>query len=151
VRLAEKNPNNFIDKKIKNIPAGYYRNVNDARCDLLMADEESLQHNIFSLSTALLPEHSKKFYFVRYQDLISDPKQSLDAIYNFLEIDNFSHHFDNLRWERMPNEENVFGIKNMHSIKPSLKPSKTDVSILSEYVKNKYGNTLDFLAPVLKV
>ena len=51
----------------------------------------------------------------------------------------------------MPNEENVFGMANMHSIKSSLKPSQTDVSILSEYAKAKYGNALNFLAPVVKI
>ena len=151
VQLAEKNPNNFIDKKIKNIPSGYYRTINDARCDLLMADEEVLQHNIFSLASALQPEQSKKFHFVRYEDLISDPKQSLKAIYDFLQIDNFEHSFENLKWESMPNEANVFGISNMHSVKSSLKASQTNVSILSDYVRNKYGNALDFLAPVVKL
>lgn len=151
VRLAEKNPNNFIDKKIKNVPAGYYRTLNDARCDLLMADEEGLQHNIFSLASALQPQHRNKFHFVKYQDLVSTPKESLDAIYDFLEIEKFEHSFENLKWERMPNEANVFGITNMHSINSKLKLSQTDVSILSDYVKGKYANALDFLAPVVKI
>lgn len=151
LRLAQKNPDNFIDKRIKNIPSGYYRALNDARCDLLMADEEGLQHNIFSIATALLPEHSKKFHFVRYEDLVSSPKQSLKSIYNFLEIENFEHSFNNLQWKTMPNEANVFGMSDMHLVKSSLKTSQTDVSILSEYVKGKYSNALDFLAPVVKI
>ena len=151
VRLAEKNPENFIDKRLKNIPSGYYRSLNDARCDLLMADDEGLQHNIFSLASALQSEHREKFHFVRYADLISNPKQSLNAIYNFLQIDNFEHRFDNLKWETMPNETNVFGMSDIHLVKPSLQASNTDVSILSEYIKTKYGNALDFLAPVVNI
>jgi hypothetical protein len=45
----------------------------------------------------------------------------------------------------MPNEEKVFGIKNLHSIKSTLKSSQTDVTILSDYVRDKYANALDFL------
>lgn len=151
VRLAQKNPDNFIDKKIKNISQGYYRPLDDARCDLLMSEGENLPLNIFSLASALLPEHREKFHFVLYQDLVSKPKETLDAIYDFLEIDRFEHTFENLKWETMPNEEKIFGIKNMHSIKPTLKSSKTDTSILSDYIQNKYANALDFLEPLVKI
>ena len=151
VRLAEKNPNNFIEKRIREITSGYYRPLNDARCDLLMADDEGIQHNIFSLASALQPEHRDKFHFVHYDHLVEKPKETLDAIYDFLEIPKFEHKFDNLKWETMPNEANVFGIANLHSVKSSLKPSKTDISVLSEYVKGKYGNTLDFLKPIIDI
>jgi sulfotransferase len=151
VRLADKNPNNFIDKKIKEIPSGYYRSLNDARCDLLMSDTEGMQHNIFSLAGALQPEHRNKFHFVLYKDLIKKPKESISSIYDFLEIPRFNHKFNNLKWEEMPNEANIFGIPNMHSVQSSLKSSKTDISILSDYVKVKYGNSLDFLSPLIKI
>jgi len=39
----------------------------------------------------------------------------------------------------------------MHSVRSSLKASQTDISILSEYAKVKYGNALDFLAPIVKL
>lgn len=151
VELASKNPNNFIDRKIKDIPAGYYRPINDARCDVLMADNDSLQHSIFSIATALLPEHRHKFHFVKYEDLVSSPDQSMNKIYDFLNIPKFKHNFNNLKWNEMPNEVNVFGISNMHSVKPTLKHSQTDTSILSDYVKGKYNNALDFLNPILKL
>jgi hypothetical protein len=151
VQLAKNNPNNFIDKKIKNIPSGYYRTIDDARCDLLMADEEGLQHNIFSLATALQPEHRHKFHFVLYKDLVFNPHKSIDEIYDFLNIPKFKHDFSNLKWEQMPNEENVFGISNMHAVNPTLKFSQTNVSILSKYIKGKYANALDFLYPVIKI
>ena len=151
INLAQENSNNWIDKKILDIPSGYYRSLNDARCDVLMSDENSISHNIFSLATALQPEHRKKFHFIRYKDLISNPKETIDAVYDFFEIKKFKHQFENLKWEKMPNEENFFGIKNMHHVEPTIKSSKTDISILSEYAKNKYKNTLDFLSPVVKI
>jgi sulfotransferase len=151
VGLAEKNPNNFIDKRIQEIPSGYYRSINDARCDLLMGDNEGLQHNIFSLASALQPEHRHKFHFVLYEDLVNKPKESISSIYDFLEIPKFEHNFSTLKWEKMPNETNVFGIPNMHSVQPTLKSSKTDISILSNYAKDKYKNALDFLKPVVKI
>ena len=116
-----------------------------------MGDEEGIQHNIFSLASALSPEHAHKFHFVRYADLVARPEESVGAIYDFLGIDRFPHRYKKLEWEEMPNESTVFGIDGMHSVRPSLRSSDTDISILSEYVKGKYGNALDFLAPVIKI
>ena len=151
VQLANDNPNNWIDKKIQNIPSGRYRPLNDARCDFIMTDTEVLQHNIFALASVLQPEHFHKFHFVRYEDLVLKPKESIDKIYNFLEIPKFEHNFNKLEWEQMPNEENVYGMSNQHLVHPKLQFSKTDTSILSDYVKQKYSNTLDFLSPVIKL
>jgi hypothetical protein len=47
----------------------------------------------------------------------------------------------------MPNEAKVFGIPSMHKIRPKIDNSKTDTSILSEYVNKKYGHALDFIFP----
>lgn len=149
VRLAESNPNNFIDKGLPDIPAGYYRSKNDARCDLLMAHDQNLEHDIFSLASALQPEHAHKFHFVVYEDLVSNPSKTIEAVYEFLGIPKHNHNFQNLRWIKMPNEDVVFGIPNMHSVASKLKPSNTDISILSDYVKAKYQNALDFLKPVV--
>jgi sulfotransferase len=151
VRLAENNPDNFIDKRLGDIPAGYYRPKNDARCDLLMAHSEGLEHDIYSLASALQPEHAHKFHFVVYQDLITNPAETMEGVYEFLGIPKHNHNFQNLRWVKMPNEDAVFGIPNMHAVGSKLKPSDTDISILSDYVTEKYGNALDFLGPVVKL
>jgi hypothetical protein len=149
--MDENNPENFIDKRLGDIPAGYYRPKNDARCDLLMAHSEGLEHDIFSLATALQPEHAHKFHFVVYQDLITNPAETMEGVYEFLAIPKHNHNFQNLRWVKMPNEDAVFGIPSMHKVNSKIKPSDTNISILSDYVKEKYQNALDFLSPVVKL
>jgi sulfotransferase len=151
VRLAQKNPDNFIDRMLDNTPSAYYRELNDARCDSLMADNDSLQLNIFSLSGALIPEHAHKFHFVVYEDLVLKPNETIEGIYDFLGIPKFNHTFEDLKWTRMPNEASLFGIPNMHSVKKSLELSDTDTSILSDYIRQKYGAALNFLNPLLKI
>jgi sulfotransferase len=151
VRLFEKNPNNFCDKWVSNIPSAYYRHINDARCDLLMAHDQGIEHSIFSLASALNPEHAHKFHFVVYQDLITNPTKTIEDVYKFLGIPKFNHNFNNMKWVPMPNEEEVFGIPNMHSVASKLKTGNTDISILSDYVQGKYSNALDLLSPVVKL
>lgn len=147
VNLAEKNPENFIDKFVPNYPVSQFRPKNDARCDAMMAANHHIEMNILSLASALDPRHEGKFHFIAYADLISKPQKVIEAIYDFLEIPKFEHKFDNLKWSLMPHEAEVFGIPNMHKIRPKIDASKTDISILSEYVRKKYEHTLDFLFP----
>jgi hypothetical protein len=47
----------------------------------------------------------------------------------------------------MANESNVYGIPNLHKIRSKIDKSKTDVSVLSDYVQNKYSQALDFIFP----
>lgn len=147
VHLAQKNPDNFIDKFVVNYPVNQFRPKNDARCDALMAANHHLESNILSLASSLDPRHEGKFHFIAYADLVSKPRKVIEAIYDFLEIPKFQHTFENLEWPLLPNEDKVFGISNMHKIRSKIDKSKTDTSILSEYVHRKYGHALDFIFP----
>ena len=147
VWLAEKNPDNFIDKFVVDYPVSQFRPKNDARCDALMAANHQIETNILSLASSLDPRHNGKFHFVAYDDLVSKPEKVIDAIYDFLEIPKFPHQFNNLKWSLMPNEASVYGIPNLHTIRSKIDKSKTKTSILSEYVHKKYGHTLDFIFP----
>jgi len=147
VWLAEKNPDNYIDKFVPNYPVSQFRPKNDARCDAMMAADHHIEANIFSLASSLDPRHQGKFHFVAYNDLVSKPEKVIQALYSFLEIPEFPHRFDNLKWPLMPNEANVYGIPNLHTIRSKIDKSKTKTSILSEYVHKKYGHALDFIFP----
>jgi sulfotransferase len=147
VNLAEKNPDNFIDKFASNYPVNQFRSRNDARCDALMAANHHIEMNIMSIASALNPEHREKFHFVAYEDLVSKPEKVIEAIYEFLEIPKFEHSYKDLNWKIMPKEAEIYGIPELHKVRPKIDKSKTDVSVLSKYIQNKYGSTLDFIFP----
>lgn len=147
VNLANKNPNNFIDKFRINYPVSDFRSQDDARCDALMAANYQIEMNILSIASALHPQHREKFEFVAYADLVTKPQKVMDSIYDFLELPRFNHTFENLNWDLMPNEAEVYGIPNLHKIRTQVEKSKTDVSVLSDYVQNKYASSLDFIFP----
>jgi len=147
VWLAEKNPDNFIDKFVIDYPVSHFRPKNDARCDAMMAANHHIETNILSLASSLDPRHQGKFHFVAYDDLVSKPEKVIQALYSFLEIPEFPHRFDKIKWPLMPNETQVYGIPDMHSIRSKIDASKTNTSILSEYVHKKHGHTLDFIFP----
>jgi sulfotransferase len=147
INLARNNPDNFIDKFLPSYPVSDFRATDDARCDALMAANQNIEMNILSIASALHPEHRKKFEFVAYADLVTKPQKVIDSIYEFLQIPKFEHSYTNLNWDLMPNEAAVYGIPDLHKIRSKIDKSKTDVSVLSEYVQNKYGQALDFIFP----
>lgn len=147
INLADKNPNNFIDRMVGDYPVSLFRPKNDARCDAMMAANHHIEANILSIASSLDPKHKEKFHFVAYADLVSKPKKVIDAIYNFLEIPYFEHTYQDLHWELMPNEAEVFGIPDLHKIRSTINQSKTNTNILSPYIKKKYGHALDFIFP----
>lgn len=145
VQLADKYPEtNFIDKamiKESFLPA-FYRPINDARCDWLMRpygpiDEASTVFKNMGI-------YKEWFHLVNYDDLCSDTEKVLSGIYQFLEIDNFSHDLNNIPQHDNAEDMDVFGIPTLHTIKPVIQKSTTDPSkVLSKYVIQKYSNAMD--------
>jgi hypothetical protein len=71
----------------------------------------------------------------------------MNGIYDFLGIARANHSFNNIKEADKHDDLNAFGIIGLHDIKKKLAKPKTDPSeFLSEYVIQKYGNTLDFLS-----
>jgi sulfotransferase len=146
VKLAEKNPDNFIDNNIANQDffAKYYREINDVRCDYLMRSNGEIDQSILALATLI--QNPGTYHIVWYEDLIANPEKALAGIYQFLGIESFKHNLSNIRQLDKHNDASVFGIKDLHTISSSIKPSKTKPeTILSDYVLSKYRNVLDFI------
>jgi len=85
---------------------------------------------------------AKNIYFARYEDLLMFPEKTMQSIYDFLEIDNFKHDFEDIK--QITNEnDNVYGIFGDHKIKTKLQPLESNfIQILgkqiSMQIKNKY-------------
>jgi sulfotransferase len=149
IQLLESNRgNNIFDTEMisSEFSPMYYRDLNEARCDWLMAHNSQLERSILALSSALKPEHKNKFHFVPYEELVENPKQTMTNIYNFLEIDDYQHDFQNIKQLNAVNTQQVLGLSEIHKVRPTISKTKTNYeSVLSEYTINKYRGTLDFL------
>ena len=146
IKLAENNPNNFIDKDINsiNLYVKYYRELNDVRCDYLMLPNNEIDRTLLAIATLL--NNPGSYHIVWYNDLITNTQKTLDKIYNFLGIENYIHNLNNIQQLDEHDDFAIFGIKDLHAIKKSIQPSQIKPEIiLSDYVINKYGNALDFI------
>jgi hypothetical protein len=69
---------------------------------------------------ALIPEYRKYFHFVDYDDFVADPKKEIEKIYAFLEIENYTHEFENVKDVSNISEDSLTGIKHLHTIRPTV-------------------------------
>jgi sulfotransferase len=147
--LANQNPRkNFIDQKMEETDffSRFYRNIDDARCEWLMQPNGKIDQAILSLSQ--IKKNPDKFLLINYHDLIENCQKTMNLIYSFLGISNFEHNLTRITQIEKPYDldEQIFGIPNLHKIRPSLKViSKNPENVLSSYVVKKYGQTLDFI------
>jgi sulfotransferase len=123
--------NNFIN---------HYRSQKDIVCELLMSPNGDIDKSLLSLASAFYPENKGMFHIVEYRDLVSKPEETMNGIYDFLEMPHYSHNFNKIEKLEKDDDE-VLGLpKNLHDIKKSLSKSSTDTDILSDYIKHKYSN-----------
>lgn len=124
----------------KNNYISHYRSQKDIICELLMSANEDIDKSLLSLASAFYPENKGMFHIVEYRDLVSKPEETMNKIYDFLEMPHYSHNFKKIEKLEKDNDEIIGAPKNLHDIKKSLSKSSTDTDILSDYIKHKYSN-----------
>lgn len=122
-----------------------YRCQSDAQVDALMIPNGELDRAIFSIAN-LLKNHGNKVFVVWFDDLLDSPQQTLNGIYDFLEVVRHDNDFENIQGVDSHNDLAGYGLVGLHDIKAKLERPDTVVSdYLSQYAIDKYRNALDFL------
>jgi hypothetical protein len=136
IKWSRENKPNFIQNETNNAPV-------EIQCDFLMrsdlqiVQEYTAIHNLYKNPNALL---------ITYNELIDSSEETMNKIYDFLQIEPHQHKFDNLTQlvaNGVSYDDTVVG-NNLHYVKSKI--SKTDYTVkdyLPLSVINKYGN-LDF-------
>lgn len=79
--------------------------------------------------------YSDRMLFVRFEDLTSKPKETMQKIYAFLDESDFEHDFNNVKqvtWE----DDSIHGIKGLHDIRPKVEPVESQwQKVLGNFVK----------------
>lgn len=139
INLFEKNKNisNFVDEHIKHNNRYIYRTLNDVRCDELMKMNGPIDHALHSISN-LKKNHQDMIHLVEYDDLINNPQNTIERIYDFLNLEYYDHDFDNIE---SPKEINwrYYKIPDLHYVRKTIQKKSPNVKdVLSEYVIKKY-------------
>jgi sulfotransferase len=92
---------------------------NDNLCDFLMSEYGQIgQLSVAFYSIDNLNDGN--IHIVKYEDLLSTPQETMDKIYEFLEIENFKHNFTNIRKIDQDNDDAAGHPKDLHKIRRKL-------------------------------
>ena len=113
---------------------------NDNRCEYLMSPQGIIGQSYYALQQAFQKNNQKYLLFVEYDDLVKNPQQELNRIYEFLELPLYSHNFENII-PKVNENDTVYHLENMHTVRSKVEKVHRDNSkYLSEYIMNKYNH-----------
>lgn len=120
LKLIKNDPNNIIDQHLKK--NGYELNTYNRAMhiwhDYSMDPYESLRIG--------LNENREHIHIVNYHDLVKDPQDEINKIYDFLGIEKFNHTFNNIVNTCSERKDEAWGFKGLHDIRETIK-STSDV------------------------
>ena len=80
-----------------------------------------------------------KMHFIDYNDMVSNPEQVMEDIYDFLGEEHYEHTFDGLSNIHRENDLNTYGLGDMHEVHSKLeKTSSSPESVLPKEILDLY-------------
>ena len=122
------NPDSFVNKLGK---------TDEEKLLALMDNEGAIVKEIKSIQNA--KNYSNICHFIKYNDLVSNPKKTFKDLYKFLEEPYYSHYFEDLKQININDigyDDTVLG-KNMHTIRSTVKKEINNY-IVPERIRQKY-------------
>lgn len=139
-RLCENDPNNQYDKIIFQQDKTN-RSMADKRADYFMnVDGESggIFNIIENMKRILYPQFKDNILLIEYNNLVSNTKNTVNKIYDFLEIDYYDHNLNSLSAPHIYLDS--WGIKNHHMVKKKIeKENYILTNIFSSSIIDKYS------------
>lgn len=114
------------------------------RCRWLLDAEKGVVGKPYTqLQEVIQKGHRDRLLLIEYDQLCSQPQETLNEIYDFIEEPRYKHDFKKVEQYTIENDE-AHGFNKLHTIRSVVKPQKDDsVKILGTKVMQEFGN-LDF-------
>ncbi len=95
-----------------------------ARVEILMDPEKGMVGSAWSsLREAWFSEEAERLLLIDYDALVQDPARALAAIYQRLDMEPYTHHFDRIEFDS-PGYDADLGLPGLHYIRPTISPFK---------------------------
>lgn len=91
------------------------------RFECFIDDSQPVGRAYNAIRDAVTRGWKPQMYFVEYNRLTNEPKQTLDGIYRFLGVASVEHDFRNIA-QGTVEDDFVYGFKDLHVIRPEVKP-----------------------------
>lgn len=113
----------------------------EGRCDIWASSGQPVGLAYNRVKDAISRGYKDKLLFVEFDELTSQPLQTIRKVYNYLELPYFEHNFNNVDQYTQEDDEGVHRIPNLHKIRPRVIPVRHDsVEVLGSALSQKYSN-----------
>ena len=92
---------------------------NENLCDFIMSGYGQVGKLILALYS-MDNLNNENIHVVKYEDILSAPQETMNGIYDFLEIDRFNHNFTNIKKIDNENDDTAGLPKDLHKIRRKL-------------------------------
>lgn len=120
IKLADNDPDNIIDRELRDLG----REINN---------ENRAQHlwnhyvsDTYKYLRYGLENFARNILVVRYDDLIQDPAQEINRVYDFLGLERYDHVFHSIVNTCPEGKDAAFGYKGLHDIRPAIVRTSPD-------------------------
>ena len=113
----------------------------EEKADIVM-DKNSYVYSMLYSVKNLLKSNFKNYIFVDYNDLVNNPKDTLNKIYNFYGIEEYKHDFNNIKQFEVNGiqyDDAIHGAE-MHSLKEGKMGRVDELIEVPQRVIDKYSN-----------
>lgn len=111
------------------------------RAELWVEAGQPLGSAFNRLKDALDRGYADRLYFMEFDSLTHNPKQTMQNIYNFIGKKYYEHDFNNIPQYTKEDDDNVHRIKDLHTIRSVVQPVPLKANqILGPEVANQYAN-----------
>jgi sulfotransferase len=118
---------NFIDEQLVklNIPLS-----DDNRCQYIAGQQGILGQSLNAIVEGVNQGFGDRIHFVEYRDLVNNPEETLQNLYDFLGEEYYEHTFDDLQNQSREQDLRTYGLADMHEVHKELKstaPNPKDI------------------------
>ncbi len=113
---------------------------------MLMNEKGAIAKELMAVQNALKPENKDMCHLIKYDDFVLDPENHIKDLYNFLNIKDYPHYFENLKQidiNGMQYDDTIMG-DNMHKIRPEKikKIYNPYIEKIPQEIKERYGHVV---------
>jgi hypothetical protein len=113
-----------------------------------MINEDMIDLPLENLWECILQKNDKHIHFIKFEEFCQFPKETMEELYEYLEIPYYEHDFNNIQQITHENDQ-MYGAYADHDIRNKFTPPKEDyMDVLGEtasnYVVNKYKWFYDY-------
>jgi sulfotransferase len=107
------------------------------RVDEWLSPQNTIGRAVERIFEIIRQGYDNEILFVKFEDLCLRPEFTMKRVYQYFELPNFEHDFDNIE-QITKEDDSVYGLSpNLHTIKPSLSLPKPDYKeVLGEDICN---------------